>query len=191
MNFVHPKNRMNILLKLLGFSLFSLTFSSIHSYANSLVKSRQQFEESLIKSDFLLLNQPIAPAEVTLYNLNPYINKWFLLEIRGERTYRIHVENRNSQNRLSLFGNGIKIENSVTQHIHECSLWSQTKIDFLSINFKEYKNPYFPLCNGNLYIRLKRSSKTRLSLTEWSTEILRKSDFGEDIINSEIGRAHV
>ncbi|MFK7826251.1 MAG: hypothetical protein AB8G05_19010 [Oligoflexales bacterium] len=140
-----------------------------------------KFEESLPKINSITVND----YKIKLINLNPYINRWFILEFIGKKRYRIHLDNRDPSNKVYLSPTGIKLEKVNNPDIStNCPLWKSKKDHILTKRFNEFKNPYFPVCDGLVYLRLKRSSKTKLSLTEWTTEILRTTDFGEDIINS-------
>ena len=145
------------------------------------ITSSLRFEETLPKVNSIAVHD----YRINLINLNPYINRWFVLEFVGKKRYRIHLDNRDTNNHVFLSQTGIvlqKIDNPTVST--NCHLWKSKKEHLLTIRFNEFKNPYFPVCNGLIYLRLKRSSKTKLSLTEWTTEILRTTDFGEDIINS-------
>ncbi|NRA45149.1 MAG: hypothetical protein HRU09_09365 [Oligoflexales bacterium] len=166
------------------FMLLTLAlFTSVASPASAKSASKDivRFEEALPKVNSIAVHD----YRINLINLNPYINRWFVLEFVGKKRYRIHLDNRDANNHVFLSQTGIvlqKIDNPTMTT--NCPLWKTKKEHLLTIRFNEFKNPYFPVCNGLVYLRLKRSSKTKLSLTEWTTEMLRTTDFGEDIINS-------
>ena len=159
-------------------SISGLTLTAEAKYSgNNVVK----FEESLPEVSSIA----VSDYKVKLINLNPYINRWFLLEFAGKKRYRIHMDNRDPSNHVFLSKTGIVLKKSDNpSKTVKCSLWKSKKEHILAQPFNKFTNPYFPVCNGLVYLRLKRSSKTKLSLTEWTTEILRVSDFGENIINS-------
>jgi len=117
-----------------------------------------------------------------LINFNPSINRWFLLKINDGSENFYHIENVDAENRLKLTGRGLEIKNMKNGHFEECHLWGGG-FDLRNAVLDKYRNPYFPLCEGLLYLRLKRDSTTALSLTEWATEKLRLVKFGEKFIN--------
>jgi hypothetical protein len=111
-----------------------------------------------------------------LVSLNPDINKWFLLKRNG-KTY--HLENVSAKNKISISNDNLIVKAGIGFSEQKCSLWNALSAKRIA----KYKNPYYPLCNGLVYLRLDRSSTTRLSLTEWATEKIRKVSFGESFIN--------
>lgn len=121
-------------------------------------------------------------SQIELYNLNPWINKWFILKTHNSNTQIFHLENVLAENSLILSTSGIIIRDTKTNIEKECVLWD-AKNDIRKLNLNTYKNPYYPICEGLIYVRLNRSSTTELSSTEWMTEKLRKISFGEDLIN--------
>lgn len=168
------------MLKILAFWLTFFSFAN-SADSKSWVSNTKSFEENLPKVNSIAVND----YRVNLINLNPYINRWFILEFVGNKRYRIHLDNRDPKNHVSLSQTGIILQKTETQATTvNCTLWKSKKDHLLSLPFNGFKNPYYPVCNGLIYLRLKRSSKTKLSLTEWTTEILRTTHFGEDIINS-------
>ena len=164
--------------------LLIVFLDSVPGSATKLSPSHQlarNFEETLPQIDTLTTKR----GKVHLVNLNPHINRWFLLEFSGPSRYRLHLDNRYRGNRIELGPTGLVLSkiSSPNQRI-TCHLWKSEKEHILFNDFRSYPNPFYPLCNGLVYLRLKRSSKTKLSLTEWSTEMLRNTPFGEDVINS-------
>ena len=80
-------------------SLFLINADKIFGSTEPLIdEEHQKFEENVIKIEKIQLKR----STVRLYNLNPFINKWFLLEIKGSKTYRIHMESRNKNFKISL-----------------------------------------------------------------------------------------
>jgi hypothetical protein len=122
-------------------------------------------------------------SSAELLNLNPEINKWFILKTGEKKDKNFHLENVLPENKLSLSQNGILITNEKAGSSINCTILDPSVRDIRKIDFNFYKNPHFPLCEGLVYLRLKRSSTVKLSLTEWATENLRKISFGENIIN--------
>ena len=122
-------------------------------------------------------------GEATLTNLNPDINKWYRLTTKGKTKVVYHLENVFDQNEINLIEKGLLLINRSSGTQISCKLWEGKNIRSFQRKLAKYKNPYYPICNGLVYVRLKRSSNTRLSMTEWATEALRKRDFGETIIN--------
>lgn len=122
----------------------------------------------------------------SLTNLNPYINQWFLLHLRkGTRTRALHIENTSPDNYLRLYGNGLALETPEKSVILECDLWkAHSKENLLFKNLDAHKSPFMPICDRLLILRLDRSSQTKLSTTEWGTALLRKTKYGEAIINA-------
>lgn len=121
---------------------------------------------------------------VRLTHLNPHINKWFILSIKsGRRIKRYHIENPDPSYRLHLAKQGIELikESSILQKY--CPLWAQNEFDINKLKLKDHKDPYYSICDGSLYIRLKKPSNTQLSFTEQATRALRNVSFGEQIIN--------
>ena len=120
-----------------------------------------------------------------LINLNPDINKWFLLKLKSYGRTRIHhLENTIPANTLKLTEGGLEIITPGNSISMECKLWKGRRNNLATQRFSSHINPYKALCDGLVYLRLKRSSKTKLSMTEWGTSILRKSKYGEAIINA-------
>lgn len=124
---------------------------------------------------------------IQLTNFNPFINKWFLLktQTRGKNaeTKVFHLENLDRLNRLSLDSKGIAIKSATSGKRNACPLWGESSFQIHEFDFKTSNNPYFSLCQGNLYLRLARESDTKLSLTEWTTQILRQKSWGESLIS--------
>ncbi len=150
----------------------------------------------------------VSGEKIILYHLHPKIDKWLVLQ-KGDQFY--HLENPNASNPLTLYSEGIRMvawRHNKFERI-DCKLWrnpqsssaknnsasqktteepstqSEPQVNsiFDSLAFKNTTSPYFALCDGLLYVRFKRSSDTNMSLTEWGTQILRSTAFGENFIN--------
>lgn len=119
--------------------------------------------------------------QVRLTNINPAINKWFLLQSEADPLRTFHIENVHYFHQVSLMDSGLSIQTDT--HIIECTLWNNSDFDLFIEDFSTIENPFFPLCNGLLYLRLRRKSNTQLSLTELTTDFLRSKQMGEGIIN--------
>lgn len=126
-----------------------------------------------------------APGgKIKLTNLNPWTNRWFILELVGKKL-SFHLENTYDQNKLSLAVTGIAIRPPQAKEPFLCELWGQEEMLFFSAKLKKFTNPYFPLCHGLLYVRLKRNSDTQFTTTEKVTSFLRKhTSWGESLISS-------
>ncbi|MFK7872458.1 MAG: hypothetical protein AB8C84_04705 [Oligoflexales bacterium] len=122
-------------------------------------------------------------------NINPKVNIWHIIKIT-DKTQKpfyaryFHFENPNPTTVLTLVKDGLNLTKVSGQKKH-CALWSQQSMhNITKMNFSKNPNPFISLCNGWIYLRLYRSSKTPLSLTEWGTDILRSTSFGESIIST-------
>ena len=123
---------------------------------------------------------------ISLTNLNTYINKWFLLSIKGKNFEKsLHLENRVRNNIIDLTQDGLRISSLKNlSQVRECSLWSSKQgVDLLKVDFKKHAHSFYNLCDGLIYVRLTKPSNTKLSMTEVTTSWLRKTAIGEGIIN--------
>lgn len=102
-----------------------------------------------------------------------------------QESFVFHLEMRDREKKLEITEPGLNIIDTkrIEHQLYSCDLWSQN-FDLRQIDFSKHKNPYFSLCNGEIYLRLRRPSDTKLSLTEWGTDLLRETNFGEGLINS-------
>lgn len=121
-------------------------------------------------------------VEVTLTNLNPRINTWFLLRLRwaeGEES-DFHLENRDSRaQRIGLdpaYPGGLVIEKG-TQRF-PCNLWG-TEASPLRAPWNS-KQPYIPLCQERLYLR--NPTQGHKTSMEWATDFLRDYVWGGEQI---------
>ncbi len=120
----------------------------------------------------------------TLIELNPRINAWFLLTVRGSadgetRTY--HIENPQPQTqRLTLdnaYRDGIRLLGASSSM--DCQLWTEGQPTLLE-QARKSGLPDAPLCDGRLYLRSAESgSYTNL---ERITNVLRDHVWGGDKI---------
>lgn len=125
---------------------------------------------------------------ITLKNMNPYINKWFLLTVTGPIRLKLHLENRNPDNNIILKPDGFIISPKDSDEEVNCPVFKhidQNLSPLVKFNRKNRKqHPYAPICKELIYVRIKKESTTRLSFTEWATQTLRTTSFGENIINA-------
>ena len=95
-----------------------------------------------------------------------------------------HLETRSNDQTLLLTRRGLKLGSKVNPlNTRQCELWNET-FDIRHIDYSTHAHPFFSICQGSVYVRLRKKSNTKLSLTEWGTKILRKTAFGEDLINT-------
>ena len=155
-------------------------------------KTRNHFQpieakNHLPSSDSFTRIQTLRTKDMTikLTNLNSYINKWFILEIiKKQDSSFFHLENTNKETTIELYAQGFKLKPDAKSKIsQQCKLWENKKFDITKVDLKSFKKTFYPLCNNNLFIRLNKPSKTKLSMIEKTTSLLRKTEIGEDIIN--------
>lgn len=143
----------------------------------------QALAQPLALQESQIIEAPQEQGKIELINLNRYINKWFLLKNRGSKPAIFHIENISTRHTLQLTPTGLALKEQKTGKIIACPLWKTPETSLWQQDFTAHKNPFRVMCDGLLYLRLKRNSTTKLSLTEWATEILRKREFGENLIN--------
>ncbi len=121
-------------------------------------------------------------VESSLYHFHPTLDKWLVLSIHGQY---FHLDNPDIHTKVQLYKNGLRFLSMASGklQVSDCALWFGQNSVFLSPSFKNQISPYYSLCSGRIYVRQRRSSNTNLSLTEWGTQVLRDTSFGEDIIN--------
>lgn len=170
----------------------------------------QQLEDNLVYVQNIK-NENNATV-IKLANLNPHINRWFILQIKNNWQYSppqsgekssttidpsskpppiardgistFHLESRFHYSEVKLEDWGLRIINpKYPESEKKCKLWTN-EFDIRNIDFDKHLSPYYTICEGSFYIRLTKPSNTKLSLTEWGTELLRNTNFGEDLINS-------
>lgn len=122
---------------------------------------------------------------VTLVNLQPKINAWYILGIRWPNSKEIsffHLENPEpSAQTLVLsqeFADGLTIVRGTEKK--NCELWGKAG---LAIKLAQYsKKPYAPLCEGRLYVRNKVDGNK--TTQEWFVEFLRDNVWGGEKITT-------
>lgn len=122
--------------------------------------------------------------KITLHNLNPNVNKWFIIEIEGSQKLMLHFDNTDSRMEVDITKSGLAFSAEGKSIGPECLLWNNHQFNLLSYKNRQSKSPYQRLCDGRIHLRHKKSSKTKLSTVEWATELLRKNKYGESIINA-------
>jgi len=123
---------------------------------------------------------------VSLTNLNPNINTWYLLEVQkpDEKEKQVyHIENLSpSKHKLLLtseYSVAIKFQAKSTYSI--CDFYSNDLIEKLKKAIKR-NNPYTPACNDQILIRNKTSG--RQTAKEYVTDFLRSHVWGGEQITS-------
>lgn len=152
------------------------------SSLNSAFSQEQDMDNSTTTT---IQNIQTGAQTITLTSLNKYINKWFILSLEGKTNLDLHIQNRYPKTPLTLTKSGISFfaeEREFTPY--HCNLWNESSLKNLRGKIKNFKETYLPICDGRLYVRMKRSANTQLSLTESATKMLRKTEFGEKFINT-------
>lgn len=160
------------------FTIASFLFST---YALGQVETKQDTEQSLTTLQQIQSEDVV----ISLTSLNKHINKWFILSIHGKDSINLHVHNRYPETPVSLTNNGLSFFKEDQEFTaHECRLWNKKSLKKLKRQLKSFAETYLPLCEGRIYVRMKRPANTQLSLTESATNLLRKTEFGENFINT-------
>lgn len=148
----------------------------------------------LIKLGFFRTASANVPSDNTkqepnlakpVYRLSPVESKattsWYILE--NTQTKKIwHLESPNQFFSLTVKGATIQIVLGNGKKPVTCRISDIEKIS----SDPEAKNPFQAVCDGFLYLRLNRSSDTRLSMTELLTDAMRELPFGIDQIGESI-----
>ncbi len=120
--------------------------------------------------------------EAELVNLNPTINKWYLLNVRrpeGQTAYHLVNERRDAQELALDPENRFGLSLLDDRGKRECSLWSEsapTRLDAAAAS----PHPYVSLCGEEVTLRLKTPG--RRTALEWAADFLRDSIWsGEQI----------
>jgi len=120
-----------------------------------------------------------SPGTVTLINLNPTINAWYLLKVvrkdGSEASY--HLENpKPSTQRLTLDpGDPTRVELSEGETRHRCKLLAEGAESPLAEASKSHTS-YAPLCEGQLFLR--NPVKGHLTRLEAEAEFVRNQVWG-------------
>lgn len=129
--------------------------------------------------------RPGAPdAQVTLINLSPKSNQWYILQLRGfgkARVEEYHLENPYPhRQRLELDQQTPeKLVLSGGSEVQECVLWSGDGRSPLEVARKS-RQVFAPLCNNNLYLR--NPTKGHRTAIESVTEFLRDNMPGGEAV---------
>jgi len=121
--------------------------------------------------------------KATLYNLNPYINAWYVFELKQpngvEKSY--HLENSFPDHQsLELDRNDglVLVGDSATER---CVLW-KTAADTTLSSATGGNRPFVELCNGKVFLR--NQSAGHRTRKEWVADLLRdRVRYGESITN--------
>jgi hypothetical protein len=123
---------------------------------------------------------------VSLINVNPNINAWFLLESKwgkGGKQEAYHIENADPRTQR------LQLDKSNPQGLllikeekrSQCDLWGMDSHESLE-GRRKLRNPYAALCNSRLYLR--NPTKGHQTPIEAATDFLRKTvPGGEEIVS--------
>ena len=119
---------------------------------------------------------------MVLRNLNSKVGSWFVIdleEVKTRKRHSFHLEIPADQRTgLDLYPEGILLGDK------PCPLWSEAGFNLLKVDFKKHPDPYFPVCEEQIFVRLKKTTNTKFSSTEGVTKILRSNfPMGEGVIN--------
>lgn len=127
-------------------------------------------------------------GRVTLVNLNPNVNSWFLLSVRytdGRRNDRMHLENADAHGQAVTLSNTGK----ALALVFTGANGQASSCDILSKDFqgdvkkaREAHNAFAPICDGRIYLRSKIDG--RKTTKEWVVEFLRENVWGGETITS-------
>ncbi len=158
----------------------------IEEYNAQRVKSVVELQQFRETTSITIENETGRKGKATLINLNPFINKWFLLSLewadgRSSETY--HLENNDPQ------GDKIRLDPEFPQGIVivpeggkiPCDLWGAASGAPLELA-RSSGDTYAPLCAERLYLRNK--TKGHKTVKEMVTDMLRKHVWqGERIVD--------
>ena len=124
-------------------------------------------------------------GEITLTNLNPWVNRWFIVSWKKlEVTRNFHIESPTSRLRLSLTEDGLKIADQNNDHTEVCPIWEGTYNLWNFSSKQKALGPFRPICNGLWFVRMNVKNNAKMSVTEKATGLLRKYSWGESLIAS-------
>jgi len=157
---------------------FGLALISIFARAEG--KTVLDLQVCRVSDSVRLAGRPGGLAVLT--NLNPYVNSWYVLELRkpdgGVDSY--HLENAFPETQrleLARDGNGLVIVSDTAREL--CRLWSEGSGTTLS-DARKAQRPYVELCDGRVYLR--NLSTGRRTRKEWLADLLRdRVQYGEKI----------
>lgn len=144
-------------------------------------KSVVDLQPWLVKSTVPLKEQ--SGGSVTLLNLNPNINAWYILDYQkpGGATESYHLENAFPEKQwleLDELSGRVLVKDSTGDL---CILW-QADVDPLLTLSQKTKRPFVELCDGTVYLR--NQTEGRRTKKEWATDLLRdRVRYGEQITN--------
>lgn len=132
-----------------------------------------------------LLEGGKAVGKLSLTNLNPNINVWFLLAVKyadGKKEERLHLENPDPRNQAVSVAhgkNGLAI--TAAGGAANCDVWSADFQEDVK-KARDSGNAFGPVCDGKLYVRVKVDG--RKTSKEWVVEFLRENVWGGESITS-------
>ena len=123
-------------------------------------------------------------GKAELVNINQHINRWFLLKL-PEQGQILHIENVSGDNIVQLTTSGLRFTNPILKKNMDCNLFGSKNSVIDKNKLLRHRSPFYKICHGLAWIRLKRKSDTVLSSKEKATAILRRyGSWGESMINA-------
>lgn len=159
-------------------STLVLCFNSAQAYD---VVDFQPFKASWTYRDLTYAGQPVS---ILVTDLNQYVNRWFLVEIRGApRTPSkfINIEIfLNATYRVEATATGLRVSSSAGTQ--DCPLWQGDLAQSDMVRGSQTNRGYFPICGGLLWIRNQQTGKE--SALETKAEWVRQNLWGgESLVN--------
>jgi hypothetical protein len=168
MSFVKMKN---ILLLTIGMTTGLSCLSNFEARAGSIL----DLQKSSVTQTFQV-SSAAGTSQVKVTDLNSKVGGWFLIEITGgvSTSAAINIENpAPSQVHVQATAAGFTLTSS--KGSISCDLWSNlSNSELLKAN--QLKEPYSPICNGNLFVRKKTIGHE--STIEAGAEFLREHGGG-------------
>jgi hypothetical protein len=172
-----PTRRSRVAFPSLDPELLALQRSEFESERPKSVMELQPFRRTFT------LELPDGKGVATLTNVNPTINSWYLLTLRGtdgtEQTYHLANAHPTTQDLILDPSNpdGVMIVDSIERRA--CALWSEDAPLPLA-RARESRSPYLSLCNEEVSLRI--PTPGRRTTLEWATDFLRDNlSSGESI----------
>lgn len=153
------------------------------TYAESRPKSVVDLQPWRVTSTMVVLGAGGVEGRATLVNLNPVVNRWYLLllEWADGREGAYHLINREAGlTDLTLdtdFPSGLTFTDSLGKRL--CDLWSAEAPLSLETASRS-SSPYVSLCGDEIALRLKTPG--RRTALEWGTDFLRDNVWGGESI---------
>jgi hypothetical protein len=162
----------------------SVSESQVQAYQAERPKSIIDLQQFRTAKSIFLDRPGGKKAEITLINLNPYVNRWYLLQISQEghaATQEYHLENPFPRRQQVLLDekspDGLTLAEDA-KAVH-CPLWQSLSGDELNAA-RGTQQAYAPLCGERLYLR--NPVKGHHTAIEAVTDFLRDKLPGGDAI---------